>query len=75
MATDCGEQALILGNTGWIVPIGDMEGIAAKWAAFFSLPENERRLIGEAARARVMDRFELGAVVKRYETMYLDIAK
>jgi len=75
VSTDCGEQSSILGNTGWIVPIGDMEGIAAKSAAFFSLPENERRLIGEAARARVMHRFELSVVVKRYEALYLDFAK
>lgn len=75
VSTDCGEQFSILGDTGWIVPIGDMEGLAAKWAAFFLLPENDRRLIGEAARVRVTDQFELGAVVKRYETMYLDYAK
>lgn len=75
VSTDCGDAALILGNTGWIVPVGDMEGIAAKWAAFFSLPENDRRLIGENARAKAMDQFELGAVVKRYEAMYLDVVK
>jgi glycosyltransferase involved in cell wall biosynthesis len=75
VSTDCGEQASILGDTGWIVPLGDMEGLAAKCATFFSLPENERRLIGEAARIRVTDQFELGAMVKRYETMYLDYAK
>ncbi len=75
VSTDCGEQPSILGDTGWIVPVGDMEGIASKWAAFFSLPENDRRLIGEAARARVMDQFELSAVVKRYEAMYLAVVK
>lgn len=75
VSTDCGEQSSILGDTGWLVPIGDMEGLAAKWAAFFSLSKNDRRLIGETARVRVTDQFELGAVVKRYEAMYLDVAK
>jgi len=72
ISTDCGEQALILGNTDWIVPLGDMEGLAVKCMAFFNLTENERRLMGEAARNRVMEKFELGAVVKRYESMYLN---
>ncbi len=75
VSTDCGEQAIIIGNTGWIQPVGDIEGIAAKWATFFSLPENERRLIGEAARTRVTNLFELGAMVKQYEKMYLDYTK
>ena len=75
VSTDCGEQSSILGASDWIVPIGDMEGLAAKWAAFFSLPENDRRLIGEDARIRVTDQFELGVVVKRYESMYLNCAR
>ena len=75
VSTDCGEQALILGNKDWIIPIGDMEGLAAKWLAFFTLSENERRLIGEAGRARVMSQFELSAVVKQYENMYLNLVK
>jgi len=72
MSTDCGEQALILGNTDWIVPLGDMEGLAVKYMAFFALTEDERRLMGEAARNRAMEKFELGAVVKQYESMYLN---
>ena len=75
VSIDAGEQALILADTGWIVPVGDMAGIAARWAAFLTLPENERRLIGARARARAMDKFELGVVVKRYEAMYLDVVK
>lgn len=75
VSTDCGEQAIIFGNSDWIVPIGDMEGIAAKWATFFTLPEHERRLIGEAARARVMDQFELGNVAKQYEAMYNNLIR
>jgi hypothetical protein len=52
-----------------------MEGLAAQWSAFLRLPEIEWRQFGERARARAMDRFELGMVVKRYEAMYCDVVK
>lgn len=73
VSTDAGDAAVILGDTGWIVPTGDMEGLAAQWATFLMLPEARRRLFGERSRARAMDQFELGAVVKRYEAMYHDV--
>lgn len=75
VSTAVGDAALILGDTGRTVPTGDMVGLAAWWAALLKLPENERRLLGERARARVIDRFELGAMVKRYEAVYVDLVK
>ena len=75
VSTDVGDAALILGDADRVVPVGDMEGLAAHWAALLRLTENERRLLGARARARAMDQFELGAVVKRYEDMYCDVVK
>lgn len=75
VSTDAGDAAMILGDAGRIVPTGNMEGLAAQWAALLRLPENEWRLYGERARARAMEQFELGVVVKRYEAMYLDVFK
>lgn len=75
VSTDAGDAAVILGDAGWIVPIGDMGGLAAQWAALLRLPEDERRLFGERARARAMEQFEIGTVVKRYEAMYLDVVE
>ena len=75
VATDVGDAAFILGDAGWVVPLGDMEGLATQWAALLALAEGERRFFGERARARAMELFELGVVVKRYEVMYLDVVK
>jgi len=73
VSTDAGDAAMILGGTGRIVQTGDMESLADQWAALLRLAEDERRLLGKRARARVMDQFEIGAVVKRYEDVYLDV--
>jgi len=71
VSTDCGEQSSILGDAGWTVPIGDMKGLATKCAEFLLHSEDYRKRIGKTARARVMDKFEIGAIVRRYEYMYL----
>lgn len=75
VSTDVGDAAVILGDAGWTVPTGDMEGLAAQWAVFMALSEGQRKLLGERSRARVMDQFELGMVVKCYEAMYFDVVK
>lgn len=72
ISTNAGDAALILGEDGWIVPVGDMAGLASKWLAFLRLPAMERRIYAERGRCRVMVRFEIGVVVRRYESIYLD---
>jgi len=73
VSTDVGDAAVILGDAGRIVPVGDMESLSAQWADLLRLSQDERRLFGEKSRARAMDQFELGAVVKRYEAMYFNV--
>lgn len=72
VSTNAGDAALILGNDEWVVPVGDMAGLADKWLAFFHLSANARRIYAEKGRCRVMDNFEIGVVVRRYESIYLD---
>ena len=75
ISTDAGDAAMILGDTGWIVPTGDMRGLAARWKEFFDIPKDEQQLFGKRARARALEQFEISAVVKRYEAVYFDLVK
>ena len=70
VSTDAGDAALILGEDGWIVPVDDMEGLAAQWFVLLRLDEVEKRRYAERARRRVMDKFEISVVVRRYEEVY-----
>jgi glycosyltransferase involved in cell wall biosynthesis len=74
VATNAGDAALILGDTGAIVPVGDMRALAAKMADMLALPQEERRLRGERARARVMSEFNLEVMANRYLEVYADVA-
>ncbi|WP_326536472.1 glycosyltransferase family 4 protein [Pseudorhodoferax sp.] len=71
VATDVGDCAALLGETGRIVPRADDPiALAQATASLLELPGPARRQLGELARARVMAQFELGQVVAQYEHFY-----
>jgi glycosyltransferase involved in cell wall biosynthesis len=68
--TDVGDSAWIVGETGRVVPAGDMSGLAHAIHDLLKLPAEERAALGTAARERVASLFEIGSVVKQYEAFY-----
>lgn len=70
VVTDVGDSALMVGDTGRIVPSRDPEALAQGWFELLSLPRDERVRLGEAARRRTLERFDLTAVTRRYEELY-----
>lgn len=70
VSTDVGDAALILADTGLVVPPRTPNGLAQALKQLLLLPEAERRALGERARARVEANFELGLVVRRYQAVY-----
>ncbi len=70
VVTDVGDSAVIVGNTGKVVPPGDDLALARAILGFLSMPEQERMAIGLRARQRIIDNYSLDNVVRRYETLY-----
>jgi glycosyltransferase involved in cell wall biosynthesis len=70
VATDVGDAAFIVGDTGRIVPPGDAGALAAAWEEILSLPVPQRKALGEAARERIARSFEIGVVAGRYAALY-----
>lgn len=70
VATDVGDCAYIIGDTGHVVPAGDMTGFASGVGAMLKLSRMKRAALGEKARARVASHFEIDRVVRRYEKSY-----
>ncbi len=75
VATDVGDSALVLGDTGAIVPSGDPRAVAAAWGHLLSLKPAERALLGERARARVEANFSLPLIARRYEAFYKELVR
>jgi glycosyltransferase involved in cell wall biosynthesis len=59
VSTDVGDAAMIIGDTGRVVPVQEPQLFAEAVLELLSLPEENRRQLGIAARQRVIDNFEL----------------
>ncbi len=74
-ATDCGESREIVGDTGRIVPTCDPGALAKAIVDLLSLPAERRAALGRAARQRVMERYHIRTVARRFEALWSDVCK
>ena len=75
VATDVGDSASIVGDTGIIVPSGEAQALAAAWDALRREGRDMRTVRGAAARRRVADRYALAAMIEAYGALYRELAK
>ncbi len=57
VTTDVGDAAYLLGDARWVVPVGDVEGIAERWRTLLEMSVEERQAVGKAARERILAEF------------------
>ena len=62
-------ELVVDGNTGWLVPPGDAEALAARLRLLLRSPE-ERLTMGANARARVRDHFSLAQMTENFGKLY-----
>ena len=74
VATDVGDSAEIVGDTGWIVPPRDPEALARAVKELIDIGTEVRAEMGRAARKRIQENFELGKIVRKYENLYQSVA-
>jgi len=74
VVTDVGDSALLLGDTGKIVPPQDPQAFAAACRELIALSPDQRLHIGMRGRERVRENFSLSAVVGRYQNLYQGFA-
>jgi len=73
VATDVGDSALIVGDTGKIVPPAHPRLLAEAILELLNLPRDERRKLGVKARQRIQTNFEISKVVTAYEDLYREV--
>jgi glycosyltransferase involved in cell wall biosynthesis len=73
-ATDVGDAAEIVGSLGRVVTTGDMPALADAVAALLSLSPAERESLSWQMRESIRQRFDIGAVARRYEHEYRSLA-
>ena len=70
VVTDVGDSAMIVDETGIVVPPGDPVELAEAWRKLIEAGPEVRQRMGMAARRRVQQYFALPAIVERYQAIY-----
>ncbi len=70
IATDVGDSAAIVDQTGLVVPPGDADAMATALSRLERLGKIGRQMIGQAARNRIIEHYSLDHVAARYAELY-----
>jgi glycosyltransferase involved in cell wall biosynthesis len=70
VATDVGDAAWVVGETGRAVPPRDADALAKALLDLADLGPERRATLGCAARARIEEHFSLSGVVQRYAALF-----
>lgn len=70
VVTDVGDAALIIDGAGRVVQPRDPAALAEAIAHFLNLPSAERGALGQKARARAVEHYDINSVIKRYQTLF-----
>lgn len=70
VVTDVGDAAEVVGDAGAAVPPRNSRALAMALRSILAMRPAERAELSRKARQRVLDRYGLGAVVRRYADIY-----
>lgn len=68
-------EAMLPGETGFLVPAGDSAALAEAMATLMAMPHRERIAMGNRGRQFVTERFSLPVIVDRWESLYRDLLR
>ena len=72
-ATDVGDTANLIGDTGLVVPPHQPGQLAAAWQKLLALPQAEQSRLSVGARQRILTRYGLPLMVDRYRHVYKEL--
>jgi glycosyltransferase involved in cell wall biosynthesis len=72
VVTDVGDSALVVGDTGWVVPPSDSAALAEAIEQAMEARRDPNRWenLRSAARTRIVERFDLAAMVEGYRRVW-----
>lgn len=75
VVTDVGDAAMLVADTGLVVPKENPPALAEGLARFVAMTAGERRAMGQRARRRIQSEFALERTRERFEAIYQRLAE
>ena len=73
VVTDVGDSAILVGETGVVVPPSNPEAFADGVSRLIEAGSEQRRKLGKAARSRAEEGYSIPNIIRSYEAMYLSL--
>ncbi len=73
VATDVGDAAHLIGDTGKTIPARQSNALAQAWLEMLSLPMDKKRQLSSNARKRITKKFSINTIAQRYEQIYTEL--
>jgi glycosyltransferase involved in cell wall biosynthesis len=73
VATGVGGVSELTGNCGLVVPPRDPEALGRAMLSIMNTPLEARRFLGQSARERMLDRFDIEAKARDWEELYEEV--
>ena len=73
VVTDVGDANELVGETGVVVAVGDVVGLARGIRSLLALAPSERARIGAAARRRIEESYGQSRMISEYGELYADV--
>jgi glycosyltransferase involved in cell wall biosynthesis len=70
VVTDVGDAAMLVANTGFVVPKEDPVALAAGFEEMLKLDHEQRAALGEKAKQRITGNFTIERARQRFESIY-----
>jgi glycosyltransferase involved in cell wall biosynthesis len=74
VVSDVGDAASIVADTGRVAPAGNASALATGIGELLDLGIEERRRLGQRARQRIVDNYDIGQFMARYDALYDQLA-
>jgi glycosyltransferase involved in cell wall biosynthesis len=75
VATDVGDSARLIGDTGRVVPPRNPRALADAWHELIALGRPNIRALGTRARRRIAQHFSIDQVARAYEDVYASVGR
>ena len=70
IVSDVGDSARIVGDVGWVVPPNSAPDLTKALLAALKMKSDDLAALGNAARLRILDNFDLVTTVSKIESLY-----